>query len=260
MNTVNIKNIIIGEGMPKICVPLMGKTDEELLKGAKDIVACAKECNISIVEFRGDFYEKLDNKDALKNIMAKLQEIFADIVFLFTIRSHKEGGEKLGFTFPTVNEINAFVIENKLADMVDVELFSGEEECKKLITLAKKNNVRIIMSNHDFNTTPDIDDMVERIVRMQEYGVDIAKIAVMPEDIIHVANLLKATTIIKEKYNSTPVVTISMGKLGAVSRISGQIFGSAITFATLGKSSAPGQLAVEEMKMLLENINSNLGN
>lgn len=252
MREVTIKNTVIGRGMPKICIPLMGSTDDELLTGARKILEQAKTYSISIVEFRADFYGNLSNLQALKSIMEKLRQLLADVVFLFTIRSEREGGESLPFLHPGINEINYFVIENKLADMVDVELFSDEEEIQKLVSAAKKNQVKVIMSNHEFATTPDAEVMVERLCNMQSLGADIVKIAVMPENMEHVADTLKAAAIMKEHHNETPVVVISMGKSGAVSRIVGEIFGSAITFAAIKDASAPGQLSVKDANEILE--------
>lgn len=254
MKTAQIKNIVLGQGKPKICVPLMGKTDEELIKGADDILAVAKEYNINIVEFRGDYYNNLGDLALLKDIMKKLQDKFKDLILLFTIRSYGEGGEKLSFETPSISEINTFIVENRLADMVDVELFSGEDICKKLASLGKEKGVHIIMSNHDFKTTPSVETMVERLRAMQTYGADIAKIAVMPETSNHVIDLLKTTAVMRDEYDETPVVAISMGRLGAISRIAGEVFGSAITFATVGEASAPGQLTAKEVNAFLNSL------
>ena len=56
---------------------------------------------------------------------------------------------------------------------------------------------------------------------------------------MHVVNLLAATAMMQEAYAEVPVVTMSMGKMGAISRISGQVFGSAITFASLRRHRHP---------------------
>ena len=131
--------------------------------------------------------------------------------------------------------------------MVDIELYSGAESAKALIALAKENDVKIIMSNHDFHTTPDATTIVNRLRMMQDLGADVVKIAVMPENKMHVVNLLAATAMMQEAYAEVPVVTMSMGKMGAISRISGQVFGSAITFASFAEASAPGQIPVDKM-------------
>lgn len=58
----------------------------------------------------------------------------------------------------------------------------------------------------------------------------------------------------KNKYFVTPVITISMGKLGVASRLCGEVFGSAMTFASAGDSSAPGQISFDVMNLVLDSI------
>lgn len=252
--TVNIKNIEIGVGLPKVCVPLVGCTEEEILQQVRDIVLLSKTSRIDIVEFRADYYNRLNDFEALSALMNNIGKLLKDIILLFTIRSEKEGGQALTFDIPSIEDINAHVIANNLADMVDVELFSGEESVKRLIDTAKEKDVKIIMSNHDFVTTPDSEEIIKRLTLMQEYGADIAKIAVMPQNKLQLMELLNAVTMMNEKYAKVPVVAISMGALGAISRITGEIFGSAITFATLAGASAPGQIPVEDVNRILSDI------
>ena len=71
------------------------------------------------------------------------------------------------------------MIEKAMADMVDIELFSGAEQAEEMIGIAKEKGVKIIMSNHDFQTTPDASTIVDRLRSMQDLGADVAKIAVM---------------------------------------------------------------------------------
>ena len=252
MINVEIKGKIIGQGRTKICVPITGKTKEDILFQADCILSSEQVENIDIVEFRGDYFEGLQDMDALKDVLEILKDKFVNIILLFTIRSEAEGGEHLEFATPAIHDINAFVIENELADMVDVELFSGDEICNKLVAIAKEHGVHIIMSNHDFKTTPSVEEIVSRLTKMQSLGASVAKIAVMPENTVQVADLLKATSIMKELHHDTPVVSISMGQLGAISRVTGELFGSSITFATLEHSSAPGQLPVSKASQIME--------
>ncbi len=252
MINVEIKGKIIGQGRTKICVPLTGKTKEDILSQADSILSSDKAECIDIVEFRGDYFEGLQDMNALKDVLKALKNKFVDIILLFTIRSEAEGGEHLEFATPTIQDINAFVIENELADMVDVELFSGDEICTKIVTLAREHGVHIIMSNHDFKATPSVAEIVSRLTKMQSLGASVAKIAVMPNDTMQVADLLKATSIMKELHQETPVVSISMGQLGTISRVTGELFGSSITFATLEHSSAPGQLPVSKASQIME--------
>lgn len=254
MKYVDIKNRKIGFGKPKVCVPLVARTRADILSSVEEIVKLSTETNIDMVEFRGDFFEELSSFDSLKSLMTELKAMLKDIILLFTIRSENEGGEKLSFDTPSIKEINQFVIENSLADMVDVELFSGDEAVAEQIALAKAHGVKIIMSNHDFKTTPEESVIVERLRKMQQLGADIVKIAVMPENKLQLLSLLRAVTVMNEEYAEVPVVAISMGSIGAISRMTGEIFGSAITFAALSKGSAPGQIPVKDINEILDDI------
>ena len=247
-----IKKCMIGSGRPKVCVPLTGTNYEEVMEQAKQIAQTDQSSTIDMVEFRGDYLSVLSDYEQLDKILSDVADILPDIVLLFTIRSEAEGGEHLMFETPSIYEINRHVIENRLADIVDVELFSGTQEASELVSFAHEHGVKIIMSNHDFQTTPEVSEIVTRLRSMQKLGADIVKIAVMPQNKLHVINLLEATVIMQEQYAEVPVVTMSMGELGAISRISGQFTGSAITFASLKQASAPGQISVHAIHPILD--------
>jgi 3-dehydroquinate dehydratase-1 len=92
------------------------------------------------------------------------------------------------------------------------------------------------------------------MVLMQERGADIAKMAVMPQNRRDVLTLLAATVEMTEEHPSTPVITMSMSATGVTSRLTGESFGSALTFGAAKKASAPGQIGVEELKQVLDII------
>ena len=213
-------------------------------------VGKVKKSQIDIVEFRGDYYNYLNDFDKLCYVLKYLKKVLSDIILLFTIRSNNEGGEKLSFSSPEIFEINEYVIANELADMVDVELNSGTEIVERQVSLARNHNIKVIISNHDFNTTPSRDEILKRLCLMQDIGADIAKIAVMPKNKKQVMELLMAT-LDMEECARIPIVTISMGEIGLISRMCGQFTGSAITFATVCEASAPGQIPVSELQETL---------
>jgi 3-dehydroquinate dehydratase-1 len=255
MKHVVIKDIVIGDGAPKICVPLVGRNEAELEEQLDKILAVRKmDKGIGIVEFRGDFFEGLNDENRLCRILKAFQSKLSNIILLFTVRSETEGGERLSFSSPGVNDINEFVIKNRLADMVDVELMSGDDRVKALCDMAKENGVHIIMSNHDFVSTPPKEEIVQRLEKMKLMGADIAKIAVMPKNVRELLTLLDATLIMQERDFDIPVVTMAMGRIGALSRVTGEIFGSAITFASVEKASAPGQIPYDIMAKTLETV------
>lgn len=250
--SIKVKELEIGQGMPKVCVSVTGRTEEELLKRVKEY----KELDIDILEWRVDYFEEIENIEKVKDTLKKMHNILQNKPLIFTFRSKKEGGERLLST-EYYFKLNKEIIETQLVDIVDIELFTGHKEVEYLVKKAHDNKVKTIISNHDFDKTPEEEEIVKRIEKMITLGGDFPKIAVMPNSEKDVLNLLGATSIIKNKYKDKPIVTMSMGSLGLISRLSGEIFGSAITFGCVGKPSAPGQIYYKELKDILYLINKN---
>ena len=112
--------------------------------------------------------------------------------------------------------------------------------------------MKVIASNHDFQKTPEKEEIVSRLRKMQELGADILKIAVMPQEKKDVLTLLAATEEMIRLFAKQPVITMSMAEMGIISRIAGEAFGSAVTFGSAKKSSAPGQLPAGELSKVLK--------
>ena len=247
MNSVVVRNVKIGEGKPKICVPVLGKTEEEILKSAKHV----QSVGVDLLEWRADWYEHVDDFDKVEKILGELRKVVGETPILFTFRTAKEGGSK-SISDEDYMKINKFVCDKHLADLIDVEMFSGEEIIREMISYAHEKAMLVVGSNHDFRGTPSKKQIVLRLQLMQHFQADIIKIAVMPKNKEDVIALLLATEEMVSKYAKVPVVTMSMSELGVLSRVSGELFGSAITFASAGIASAPGQIPVEKMKPMLE--------
>ncbi|MBM4762873.1 type I 3-dehydroquinate dehydratase [Bacillus sp. B15-48] len=251
--TLKIKDVTIGEGIPKIIVPLVGTTDEEILQEA----ALVKELRPDVVEWRVDIYESVEDLVAVKGLLAKLRAVFSDELLLFTFRSHKEGGNK-EISDEFYVELNQTAIRTKNIDLVDVELFNEEKHVRAILDLAKENGIFVIMSNHDFFKTPAKEEIVSRLRKMQEYGADIPKIAVMPTSVEDVITLIDATNTMKTQYADRPIITMSMGGTGVISRLAGEVFGSAFTFGAGREASAPGQIPVTALRTVLELLHKSM--
>lgn len=247
MTAVKVRNLEIGTELPKICVPIVGKTEVEILEAAQKIMLTQAD----LVEWRVDWFEEIFDFERVRDVLGKLRKILEDRPLLFTCRTSKEGGE-ISLTDKQYMILNQVAVESGCMDMIDVEMFGYQEISKELIAVAHEAGVRVVGSNHDFQSTPSKEEIIRRLVVMQENGADIPKIAVMPQDKLDVLTLLAATEEMVREHNSTPVVTMSMGSQGVISRIAGKVFGSAITFGTVGKSSAPGQLAVEDLRTVMK--------
>ena len=247
MNPITVRNVSIGEEMPKICVPIVGKTREEILEAAKQIL----DTPADLVEWRADWFESVFEMQKVVALSAELRDVLGNIPILFTFRTKAEGGETELNVKPYVM-LNKMMIASGNIDLVDIEVFTAKEQVASMIETAHKYSVKVVGSNHDFGSTPDMDEIVSRMCYMQNAGVDIPKIAVMPQCRKDVLTLLCATEKMASNYAKGPIVTMSMTGMGAVSRVAGEIFGSAITFGALKKTSAPGQIQVKELKKILE--------
>ncbi len=246
MNTVKVRNTVIGEGMPKICVPIVGVTKEAILDEARAITKLPAD----VVEWRIDWFENVFDFDKLVDVLKDLRGVLGDTPILMTFRTSKEGGEK-AIEDEVYADINIKAAQTGYVDLVDVEVFTGDEIVKKIIDGAHAAGVKVVASNHDFFKTPDKDDIVGRLRKMQDLGADIPKIAVMPQNKKDVLTLLAATEEMANEYADRPIITMSMAGTGVISRLAGEVFGSALTFGAAAKASAPGQMGVEDLKQVL---------
>lgn len=246
-NFVQVKNIKIGEGMPKICVPLVEKTKNGILESAKEL----KGIKLDLVELRIDHFEEVENLESIKQLVKELREILRETPILFTFRSLKEGGEK-EVSEEYYKNLNIEIAKTGNVDLIDVELFTGDSIVKEIVSSAHSANVKVVMSNHDFDKTPEREEIVKRLCKMQDLGADLPKIAVMPKTTTDVLTLLCATDDMVTKHAKTPIITMSMAGLGVISRLAGETFGSALTFGAAKTASAPGQVEVNKLSEILE--------
>ncbi|WP_025692248.1 type I 3-dehydroquinate dehydratase [Paenibacillus zanthoxyli] len=251
--TVKVKQVTLGEGMPKICVPMVGATAAELKEEAEAL----KSLDLDVVEWRVDFFDQVENIEAVKAALADIRNIIPDLPLVFTFRSAKEGGEK-EITTEYYAELNRVAASTGLVDIIDVELFTGDDTVKSLVDYAHQQGAYVIISNHDFHKTPPKAEIVSRLEKARELGGDLPKIALMPADAGDVLTLIEATYTMKEKHPDCPVITMSMAGKGMISRIAGEVFGSALTFGSAKKASAPGQIPVSELRTALELVHRSL--
>ena len=249
--SVSIKNVLLGEGRTKICVPIIGKTVDEIYQEAREISSTEAD----IVEWRVDFYEDVMSSSKVLDVVKELTNILDEKPVLFTFRTKAEGGEKEISEEAYISLLKE-VIEQNLVGVVDVELFKGETTLETISAYAMNYDVKVIASNHDFNKTPEKEEIKRRLMLMREKGAHVSKMAVMPQSEADVLTLLSATEELHRECQDMTIITMSMGKLGVVSRLSGGVFGSAMTFGARNEASAsaPGQVEVSVLKDILKAI------
>lgn len=243
---VEVRNIKFGEGMPKICVPLIGRNDVALIEEVNFL----KTLKLDVVEWRIDYHENVEDIEKMKETLKVLREALGELPLLVTFRSKKEGGER-EVSVKYYVELNKAMVATGDADMIDIELFTGDEIVKEIVEFAHAHNVKVVISNHDFDKTPIKEEIISRLCKMQEMDADLPKIAVMPQTTDDVLTLLSATNEMVTKYADRPIITMSMAGLGVVSRLAGEVFGSALTFGAAKAVSAPGQVSVAKLAQVL---------
>jgi len=253
MKTIQLRNVTIGSGAPKVIIPIVATTEEEIILKAKEL----KQLPLDVVEWRADFFEDVFHLDKVLGVLHSLRAVLGEKPILFTFRTKKEGGEK-EISIAEYTALNKLAARSGCADAVDVEIFSGDAVVRENIENIHNAGVIVVGSNHDFDRTPDKDDLLYRLRKMQDMGADIPKLAVMPKSRADVLTLLNATEEMYSKYADRPIITMSMSALGGISRICGEVFGSSMTFGSVGQVSAPGQIPADQLNSVLEIIHQSL--
>ena len=253
---VTIRGVSIGTGRPKICVPITASSREAICRKAGELSGLP----FDLVEWRADWYEGVKEQGQAAEVLKDLRNILGDVPILFTFRSKTEGGER-ELDIADYLDLNRQAAASGCADLVDLELMTGleaGEDClRDTISFIKAQGAKVLMSSHDFDKTPFNEELIRRLFEMDRLGADILKEAVMPQDRADVLRLLTVTEQVSRQI-SRPLVTMAMGGLGVVSRLTGEAFGSAITFGSAGVSSAPGQIDVQTLNEVLHTVHTGM--
>ncbi|PFG38449.1 3-dehydroquinate dehydratase [Georgenia soli] len=244
---VRVKDVTIGDGRPVVIVPVLGATPAEL---RAQVVGLSGR-RVDVVEWRVDHFAALTDIPAVLDAARALVRLLGPVPLLVTCRTRTEGGVA-DLDPQSYGELLSALASSGAADLLDVEHRRPGDVVAGIVTAARRHGVKVVASEHDFTTTPPAEEIVRRLREMQELGVDLAKIAVMPRSRADVLALLDATRQVSEEHPEVPVITMSMGPLGVVSRLAGHLFGSAATFASAGTASAPGQVDVEGVRTVLD--------
>ena len=250
MSVLRVGNTTLEDGLVRICVPIAYETEDEILEESARI---AKNSAADIAEWRIDWYADVFDTKKRNELARKIRETLLGKPLLVTFRSKKEGGER-SITTQDYQTLLEDVIASKTADLVDVELSQGIACAKALIEQAHQAGIGVIMSRHDFEKTPDVSNLIESMEEMMRCGADVCKIAMMPQSYADVATLFSATGTMKERHPQALLITMSMGPKGCVSRLCGGLFGSVMSFGSIGRASAPGQISAENLSAVLKSI------
>ena len=267
MRTADIDGVVLGEGSPKIIVPLTPGSLRELEEQAVALggqrledrkgralafdsggrEGSAAHFTADIVEWRIDYFEGTNPAELLH--AAAILRARVPLPILATFRSHQEGGERDIATADYLRLLQSLTASGSIA-AIDVEFSRGNEVLSRILRTANDSGVEVIASAHFFSSTPPQADIVALFSDMAAAGADVAKIACMPQSPGDTLTLLQATWEASQQLD-IPLISMAMRQLGVVARLIGGFFGSSATFATVGAASAPGQVPADELLPVL---------
>lgn len=240
---ITLRGLTLGGPSPAICLPLVGGSRERVLEEARALEALAPD----ILEWRIDGYEQVTNIPDCLSLLKKMRVIIGDIPLILTCRIDEEGGMQAIARDDRLNLVCA-AMETGDVDLIDVELCNDRQFIDTVREQAVKCGVKLILSYHNFTETPEESLICSKLAEAQTAGADVAKLAAMPKNYDDVLTLLRATSKARNELIDGPIVTMSMGAEGVLSRLAGGLYGSDITFAVGMGISAPGQIPIGELK------------
>ena len=206
MSCVPVRGCRIGEGRPKVILPIVERTEAAILEKAAAFSTLCADC----VEWRVDLFDAAADPGAVVRCLAKLRVLLKEKLLLVTLRTKEEGG-----SIPVSHEgylrFLRTILDTDCADLIDIEFFTAGTDLPALVQDAHTAGVKVVCSSHDFHKTPPKAEMVSRMVAMQQAGADLPKLAVMPQSRADVLELLAATAEMTDHHPETPVITMSMG-------------------------------------------------
>jgi 3-dehydroquinate dehydratase I len=247
---IQLRGRPIGDGaFPLIITPLVGRTPAAVL----DEVAAIAPKRPDILEWRIDFFEGIGDSALVVETARSIKAATGGIPLLLTRRNVTEGGQPIPLDEPAVVAMYAEACRARCVDLIDYELSNAPADLQRLRAVSTQHGIAMIMSYHNFDLTPPPDVLDRKFVDAERQGADVAKVAVMPKGPEDVLTLLAATHRASQAV-AIPLITMAMGGVGSLSRIMGWVYGSAATFAVGKSSSAPGQIAIEELRAVLATV------
>lgn len=249
MGIYEIKGLRLGEGRPKAIVSLMDTECEGLVQTYEH----ALNEGADLLEWRADFWPAVhDQADVVRTCLFLREQCAPKAPFIFTCRTKGQGGNVEMDHDESVALLTAVISKGK-PDFVDIELDIGDDAVRELVQLAHEHDVVAIVSHHDFAGTPSVDDMQALLWRMIQLGADIPKLAVMAQRSQDAHDLMRASHLVYEQAG-VPLLTLAMGTAGQNTRLTGEIFGSSMTFCALDRPSAPGQVELKEAIVTMDAV------
>ncbi|HHG7791036.1 TPA: type I 3-dehydroquinate dehydratase [Streptococcus pneumoniae] len=219
----------------KLIVSVMPRSLEEA-----QALDATRYLDADIIEWRADYLPK----EAILQVAPAIFEKFAGRELVFTLRTRSEGGE-IDLSPEEYIHLIKEVAQFYQPDYIDFEYYSYKDVFEEMLDFPN-----LVLSYHNFQKTPE--NMMEILSELTILNPKLVKVAVMAHTEQDVLDLMNYTRGFKTLNPEQEYVTISMGKVGKVSRITADVTGSSWSFASLDEVSAPGQISLASMKKIRE--------
>ncbi len=236
---VEVRGKVFGGEKNLACIPMVPATREALVEEAKMVA----DLNPDVIEWRVDYYDQAGDPQAVKDVLTEIGPSLKNIPVIFTFRHQCEGGFKEYSQDVRLATIQA-ALETGYADIIDVEACNEKSFIDAVKAAVEAAGAKLILSFHNFTETPSEEFIYNKLIEEKELGADIPKLAVMPKNFLDVLTLMKATYRARTEAVDLPMITMSMGDLGKISRVIGDLYGSDMSFVVGKAASAPGQIPV----------------
>lgn len=219
----------------KLIVSVMPRSLEEA-----QALDATRYLDADIIEWRADYLPK----EAILQVAPAIFEKFAGRELVFTLRTRSEGGE-IDLSPEEYIHLIKEVAQFYQPDYIDFEYYSYKDVFEEMLDFPN-----LVLSYHNFQETPE--NMMEILSELTILNPKLVKVAVMAHTEQDVLDFMNYTRGFKTLNPEQEYVTISMGKVGKVSRITADVTGSSWSFASLDEVSAPGQISLASMKKIRE--------
>lgn len=244
MANLKVRNVTLGAGKPKVCVSLVATNFEELFAEALRL----SKLDCDMIEWRADYFMYVGDLSFMRKAVYFIRYAIEDKPLIFTFRTQSEGGNQ-PIAESYYFELYEYMILTGLIDIIDIELNRLPLMEKNVISFAKAKNVKVLVSNHNYQETPSIPEMTSILGDMDNVGADILKLAVQPQNMSDVLSILDVSNTLQEAKPELPFIMIGMGEVGKLTRMTGEWFGSVITYASNNRyQSDLGQLPIHQVK------------
>ncbi len=223
---------------PLACVPIVAADIPAMLEQAAAIRA--HDLAPDLVELRADHLAPL-SPDALTAALHQLRAALGtNMPILFTNRSNAEGGAGRWQEQERLASFDVAAHSGEVA-LIDIELATPRPADWHILPLMRLQGIGVIFSAHDFTGTPGDTELARHFDELTRHEGAIGKLAVMAQSPDDALRLLRASAQAASA-SRNPLIAIAMGSAGTITRLAGPFFGSALSYATIGPSSAPGQV------------------